>query len=296
MIQLRYHTLNNKMNLLLGDNPFFGIDHLSQDRARKRMETLKGFHKITKVIEVASKFGVNGFVASTHPQLKDLIHYMKNSTDLLEKLEFYPIIPYAQGYVTKVTEKGTVGALRDILSGGTLQEKTKIIFSGTLGILQKYFDKLLRTLIDIELLPLKQVNKKIIFLHDVITDLAISLNMKSVLEIFSKHIEAKYDSEVGLVTKNFPKLVSVLQKWNFDLPTIMTSFNSIGNQMNPSKEACESCLLDNDVKVIAMNVLVGGLLKPQDSAKYISKYNFSGTVIGMSTEEHAIETISAFKN
>lgn len=284
------------MNILLGDNPFFGIDHLSQDRARKRMETLRGFQKISEVIEFASKLGVNGFVASTHPQLKDLIQYMKNNTDLLEKLEFYPILPYTQGYVEKVTEKGMMGALKDVLSGSTLQEKTKIIFSGTLGILQKDLDKLLRTLIDIELLPLNQVNKKIIFLHDVITDLAISLNMKSVIEIFFKHIEDKYGIEVGLVTKNFPKLISTLKKWNYDLPTIMTSFNSIGNQMNPSKEACESCLLDNDVKVIAMNVLAGGLLPPQDSAKYISSLNLTATVIGMSTKEHATETISAFKN
>ena len=69
--------MNKKIEVLLGDNPFFGIDHLSQERARYRMENLKGFNKITEVIEYVSELGTNGFVVSTHPQLRDLINYMK---------------------------------------------------------------------------------------------------------------------------------------------------------------------------------------------------------------------------
>jgi len=286
----------NKTEILLGDNPFFGIDHLSQDRARKRMEVLKNLDKIIEVIQFSLDSGIKGFVVSTHPQLKDLVNRMKESTDILDKLQFYPILPYAQGYVSKVTEKGMVGAMNDILSGSATQDKMKILLKGSLGYITKDYDKLLQTFIDIELGPLASIKKQTVFLHDVITDLAISLDMKDIVSLFIDYTRKKYNVEVGLVTKNFPKLVQKLSSWNIAIPTIMTSFNSVGNQMNPSKEECEKCLLENKVKVIAMNVLAGGLINPIDAAKYISNITPHAIVVGMSTREHVTGTMKAFGN
>jgi len=287
--------LYSEKEVLLGDNPFFGIDHLSRERARHRMEVLSEYSKITEMITYVSELGVNGFVVSTHPQLKELINHMKINTSLLQKINFYPILPYAQGYVARVTKMGMIGAMNDILSGSTISEKMKIFFNGSIGFVRKDFKKLLQTLIDVELLPLKTVKKKSIFLHDAVVDLAISLGMKRVIEIFSDHIKSQYGAEVGLVTKNFPKLIKTLTEWNIDLPIVMTSFNPVGYQMNPSKQDCERCLLENDVKVIAMNVLAGGFLKPADTVEYISKLKLNSIVIGMSTKAHASETIMTFK-
>jgi len=159
--------------------------------------------------------------------------------------------------------------------------------------LRKDFEKLTQTLIDVELLPLKSVKKKVIFLHDVFTDLAISLEMKKLIETFLSHIENQYKVEAGLVTKNFPKLIKKLNEWNIKVPTIMTSFNPIGYQMNPSKEECEKFISKN--KVFAMNVLAGGYLKPQESFQYLSKLDLNAVTIGMSSKEHAQETISSFR-
>src|SRR3989338_8690516 len=114
--------MSNK-EILLGDNPFFGIDHLSQERARARLKILTGFENITEIMEHVTELGVNGFVVSTHPDLRLLVQHMKKNTNLLDKMEFYPILPYAQGYVAKVTEKGTAGALNDILSGISTKNK-----------------------------------------------------------------------------------------------------------------------------------------------------------------------------
>jgi len=287
--------LSRKIEILLGDNPFFGIDHLSQERARERSKILMSFEKIIEIIKSVSNIGVNGFVVSTYPQLKDLIDIMKKDAELFEKIDFYPILPYAQGYVTKATEKGTVGAINDILSKVSTQKKIKILFDGSLGFLKKDFKKLFKTFVDIELYPLENVRKKTIFLHDVLTDIAISLNMKSVIETFNEYVKDKYNAECGLVTKNFPLLITSLKDWELQIPKVMTSFNSIGFQMNPSKEECEKYLKFFD-NVIAMNTLAGGFLNPQDAAKYISNLNIKSVVIGMSNIEHANETINAFRN
>jgi len=258
------------------------------------MENLNSFNKITEIMETTYKLGTKGFVVSTHPQLEDLIKFMKTETDLLEKMEFYPILPYAQGYVSKVTEKGILGTLNDVLSG-SFKNKLKIIFKGSVGFLKKDFEKLLKTFVDVELSPLENVQKKTIFLNDVLTDVAISLNMKSVIETFSEYIKNQYNTDAGLVTKNFPLLITSLKNWELQIPKVMTSFNSIGFQMNPSKEECEKYLKYSN-NVIAMNTLAGGFLNPQDAAKYISNLNIKSVVIGMSNIEHANETINAFRN
>lgn len=272
--------------ILLGDNPFFGIDHLSQEKARQRQKRLDNLNKIADLIEYSLDQGVTGFVVSTHPELKHLITILNSRKNIINRLDFYPILPYAQGYVNKVTQKGVSGTLNEVLSQGNILDKFKILFSGSVGFLKKDFDKLFRTFIDIELLPLNHVRKRVIFLHDVVTDLAIGLGMKNLIQNYLTHIKQKYDVEPGLVTKNLPLLVKTMIDWNVKLPTIMTSFNSVGNQMNPSKEACEKCLEDNHLKIIAMNTLAGGLLKPDESFQYLSKINLHSVVIGMSTKEH----------
>lgn len=283
----------NKKEILLGDNPFFGIDHLSQERARQRMQVINTFSKITDVMEYVSSFGVKGFVVSTHPHMKELIKHMEENTSILQKYEFYPILPYAQGYVAKVTEKGIMNTINEVLSQGNIQTRVKIILKGSTSFLKKDFEKLFQTFIDVELLPFHQVKKKAIFLHNVITDLAVSLNMKKIIQSFTDHVEKQYGVKPGLVTLNFPKTVNALKNWNIEIPAIMTSFNPIGYQMNPSKDDCENFL--SEANVVAMNILAGGFLKPKESFEYISKLDINSVVLGMSSKEHAKETIEIFQ-
>lgn len=285
--------LTDKVELLLGDNPLFGIDHLSQERARKRMERVDGLDKVVEIMEFVSSLGVKGFVVSTHPNLKHLINILDENTNLLKKFDFYPILPYAQGYVTKVTDEGIMNVLRDVLSTGSKQDRLKLLWKGTSGFLRKDFEKLFQTFIDLELLPLTKTRKKIIFLHDVVTDVAISLGMNKIIENFVNHIETQYGVQAGLVTKNFPLLVKTLEEWEIKIPTVMTSFNPIGYQMNPSKEDCEKCV--SKTEVIPMNMLAGGYLKPEESFQYLSKLGVKSIVVGMSSKEHAQETINALK-
>jgi hypothetical protein len=217
---------------------------------------------------------------------------LKKETKLLEKFEFYPILPYAQGYVSKAAEKGIISGMNEILSSGSVSSKLKVVMQGSIGYIKKDVKKLLQTFIDIELLPLQDVQKNTIFLHDGLTDLALGLGMKEVIETFIERINDKYKVKPGLVTKNFPRLIKTLEEWNIEIPTIMTSFNPIGYQMNPSKIECEKLI--SKAKVIAMNVLAAGYVKPKESFDYLSKLELNSVVVGMSTKEHVQETTSEF--
>lgn len=283
-------------SILLGDNPFFGVDHLSQERARKKASTSQNLHNALQIIDYSYKLGVRGMVVSTHPTLKDLIYLIKTESDLIDKIEFYPILPYAQGYVLKINEMGLLNTIMDTLSPAGIVNKMKIITSGSLGMIKKDLFKLFQTFIDIELLQLTNVRINTVFLHDVVTDLALALNMKQVFQVFQEHLSNR-NINAGLVTKNFPLLVSKLNEWDLDYKYIMTSFNKAGFQMNPSKQECENALNIYKGNVIAMSILAGGFVSLQDAYEYILvQPKIRNLVIGLSSIQHAKDTFGIFLN
>ena len=81
--------------------------------------------------------------------------------------------------------------------------------------------------------------------------------------------------------------------WPLSDIIIMTPFNSIGFQMNPSRQSCEECLSKmNDANVIAMSILAGGYLSLDQATTYIKTLSkLSGVVIGVSTADHAGENV-----
>ncbi len=275
--------------ILLGDNALMGVDHLSQERARMRGVAEPA--SIVEMIRFVSDLGVNGFVVSTHPSLRNVIEYMIAHTDLHKRINFYPILPYVQGYVAKMTEKGVVGTISGVLEPATVHDKMRILIKGGIGLLKKDLYDLLKVLFDVELLQLQNVNFKFVFLHDVLTDLALALSLKDMFKLFIHHIEDRYGAEAGFVTKNFAMLVRRLEEWSIPMPPIMTSFNKVGFQMNPSREECEKCLKEHKVNVIAMSTLAAGYLNPKESFDYLfSLPNIRSLVVGASSKQHAQET------
>ena len=69
-------------------------------------------------------------------------------------------------------------------------------------------------------------------------------------------------TEPAFATKNLPLLLKKLTSWGISKPLILTHFNKIGFQMNPSREACEKSLAEYDFQVMAMGTLASGHLKP----------------------------------
>ena len=282
---------------MLGDNPFFGVDHLSHERGRQRESRYQTFEGAVKVIETAHQYGMKEMIVGTRPRLPELIECIRKNSNIVDKIQFNPILPYAQDYILKVSEKGLMGALKEILGGVGIQNEIKILTKGGFGFLKKDLDELFRVLIDIELTKLKEVKIKTVYLHPVITDLALALNLKGIFETISDYLHSSYKVNVGLSTKNFPWLVSKLEEWNMNVEDIMTSFNKAGFLMNPSREKCEKTLASYDGEVTAMNIFAGGYIGLDETFKYIvSLPKISKVVVGASTVEHARQTFELFKN
>ena len=97
-----------------------------------------------------------------------------------------------------------VGMLNDVLDPASTSTKLEILFKNGINVMQRDFLNILSTLIDVELLPFKGVNTKAVFLHNVLTDLALSLKA---------HIKDNYDAEPAFGTMNFVELVESLDEW-----------------------------------------------------------------------------------
>ena len=289
-------------DLIIGDNSFIGVSHLSQERAMERTEKLD-VTAITEIIESAHRAGAVGYTFSTHPINVQILQALNESSFSLP-FQLYPILPYAQAYVRLANEKGIRGLIDEIFSKLPVATKAKVMIDGGFSALKQDFLGLFRTYVDIELGTYLRVKPRSavvgsVLLHEVVTDLCLGLRDPRVFETFAKHVREKYQATPGFVTYNLPSLVEFFRESGLDLNVaIMTPFNSIGYQMSPSREACEKCLAElSGTRIIAMSILAGGFLRLDDATTYLSSLpSLSGMAVGVSSKEHARETFSQLRS
>jgi hypothetical protein len=132
-----------------------------------------------------------------------------------------------------------------------------------------------------------------VLLHEVITDMAIALNLESLVKSYIKFMN-DHGIEPGFETRNFSYLVKKFKEWNIDFKglVIEAPFNKIGFYMNPSKAECEKALADvSGSTVIMMSILAAGYLKPKEAIDYVRGLpNANAIVVGVSNEQQARET------
>lgn len=274
--------------ILLGDNPFFGVDHLSQERARQKAAVSQNLNNIVSIVKKSIELGCNGFVLSTRYNTSDFIGRLKNE-GITNKIKFYPIILSPTNYMQKILEKGMVNGILDIISDISMKRKLKLILHGGIGILKKDPFDILKAYMDLELGQMKDVKIEIVFLHEVLTDLIIALDLKKVLKTYCDYLN---DQKItaGVVTKNFPLLVSKLKEWEIPIKNVMTSFNKTGFQMNPTKEQCEKSLISFNGNIIAMSTMASGYLDYSTALEYISSLQKINTItVGVSSITHLKE-------
>ena len=110
--------------------------------------------------------------------------------------------PYARGLQQKLSKFGMINALKEMLKEGGIKNEIKILTKGGLGFMRKDILELFEAFLDTEMIKLNIIRPKIIFLHPVLVDLGLALNMKNIFERFHDHLNDKYHIKAGLCTKN----------------------------------------------------------------------------------------------
>jgi hypothetical protein len=291
------------LKLLVGDNAFHGISHLSQQRARDRSITNDPSNSkyAATLVKLSLQNGANGFMFSVSEKTLSILKAL-NEED--EKPELYAIVPYAFEYVRLATRIGGISGLAKKVAWEIIFSRNIIaVLPSVLGLIRADPKAFLKIYLIYEISRIKSAvgkdaNLKSVLLHEVITDMALGLNLdwffKYYIKFFSK-------SKIpGFETRNFPYLVQKFKEWHIDMNNLIitSSFNKIGFQMNPSQSECEKTLREiPQAEIIAMSVLAAGYLRPSDAVRYIANLpNVSHIVVGVSKESQARETFKLLGN
>lgn len=286
-----------KRILLVGDNPFHGISHLSQERARVRGDGITRAEYAAKLVMTSLENGANGFMFSVSDITLSILRIIRE-TGGSERLRLYALVPYAYEYVRLATQIGVSGLAKNFAKQIAVSGNVRAIAFGLKGVVRTDLTALLKTYLVYEISRIKssagkQANLCSVLLHEVITDMALALNLNW---LFRAYIDFMLELGIrpGFETRNFAYLVNKFREWGIDFREIMiaTPFNKVGFQMNPSRTECEKALGNlPEPNIIAMSILAAGYLKPPEAIKYIESLpNLEGVVVGLSKEQHARET------
>lgn len=285
--------------IIFGDNQFFGINHMSQEKAQQLGEQFFNIENIFDVYRLVFEAGVQSIMLNSNHRAEEICTNFRNKKSEFPELNWYPSIPYPYKYATLVAEKGILPAVNSILfKDNSTMKGLSMITQGGLAVISKDAVKLMKMLIDIEMQIFKGLNIKVVFLQNIITDLILGFDLKDIFYEYCEHIRKKYNALPGLITQNMPKLRGKLLEWGIDKVVICTSFNKIGYLMSPGVEAYEDAANKNDssqYQIIAMSTLASGAIPAISAYEYINRQKIQSVVFGASSKKNITETVNLIR-
>jgi len=285
--------------IIFGDNQFFGINHMSQEKAQQLSEKFFDINNIFKVYDHAIDAGVNGIMLNSNDRSVEICNHFKAAPEKYSHLNWYPSIPYPHKYANLVSEKGIPQTLNELLlQGNSVKGVLGMIAKGGSAVLTKDVVKLMQMLIDLEMKMFKGLNVKVVFLQNIITDLLLGYDFKLIFEEYSNYIKKKYNALPGLITQNMPYLVNKLKEWEIEEVVVCSSFNKIGYLMSPNTDSYINTANDNDpskYQLMAMSTLASGAIPAKEAYEFINNQKIQSVVFGASSKGHIEETVSLIK-
>lgn len=252
--------------ILFGDNQFFGINHMSEEKARQQAMRFQKMDAIIDVLQIALKAGAGGFMCTTHDKIEKIADDVRANPARWEGFTFYPGMPYAHKYANAVTELGYFDAVRKFLPSEGLVDT---VLRGTKAVLNKDIESMMTLLVDAEMKMFRDLRTPVIFLQNVVTDLVQGLGFVDAFAVFSEHIRKRYNAEAGFITMNVPKLLPMLKDAGIENPIVCANYNKIGFRMSGGIEGYRDVLRKYPARMIAMSVLASGGIRPREAIEWI---------------------------
>lgn len=279
--------------VLFGDNQFFAVNHLSDEKSRAQSIRFKDDASIIRVLDQAISLGIDTFMCTTHDRIANICDHIRKNPAGYNGFKIYPCMPYAHKYANAVTELGIVGTIKQYVPGNIFGTFAK----GGLAYLNKDFIKLMQLLIDAEMKMFAGIQTPVIFIQNVLVDMILGLKMYQVFAEFDAYIRKKYNSEPGYITMNMPALLDALNSVGIENPIICSSINKIGFRMSGGKEMYEKYLKEREFRPIAMQVLAAGALRPKEAIEYLGQFpKIESVLFGASSKPHIQETKSLIES
>lgn len=278
--------------IIFGDNQFFGINHMSEDKALAQSMQFRDIDAIIKVIDQAYDAGIHAFMFNSHDRVADICEHFRSYPEKYDELSLYVSMPYAHKYASAVAEKGIFGAIKDvILAENSAGELIELFSRGGLSLFEKDLMKVMEIMIDMEMAMFKGLNVKAIFIQNIVTDLLLGFGLQEFFIAFSDYIRNRYGVEPGFVTLNLPRLVHFLKECEIKNPVVCSTINIAGYNMNPNRESYEKVLNEGGFQPMAMAVLASGAIQPEEAIRYVAENpTINSIVFGASSSRNILKT------
>lgn len=267
--------------LLFGDNQFFGVNHMSEEKARAQAMRFQDIKEVIRVLDNAYDEGVKSFMCTTHDRIAEVCDHMRADPARYKDFKFMPCMPYAHKYANAVTEDGILGALKRFTPDeGFLNAALR----GGKALATKDIEGIITLLVDAEMKMFAGLNTPVIFLQNVVVDLLLGLGFKEAFRIFANHVRKRYNAEPGFITMNLPMLLDVLDEMGIENPIVCSNINKVGFRMSGGFEAYQTALRDRKFRAIAMSVFASGAIAPEEAIEWVCQQpNIESIVFGASS-------------
>ena len=250
--------------ILFGDNQFFGVNHMSEEKARQQLVRFKDTRAIIDVLDLAYDMGIRTFMCTTHDRIGEVCDHMRAHPSRYKDFIYFPCMPYAHKYANSVSQVGVLETIQRFSTGGVVNT----LFRGAVGALTKDIYALMKLLVDAEMKRFEGLNTPVIFVQNVVTDLLLGMKLYPVFAEFDRYVRERYGAEAGFITMNLPLLLDALEQVGVENPIVCANVNKIGFRMCGGIDAYRETLRTRRCRAIAMSVLASGAIPPQEALEW----------------------------
>jgi hypothetical protein len=285
--------------IIFGDNQFFGINHMSQEKAQQLSEQFFDISNIYRIYDIAFDAGIRAVMLNSNDRAAIICDHFREFEKKYEDIRWYPSIPYPHKYANLVAEKGIIPAINEVLfKNNSTSDILGLMAKGGIALFSKDAMKVMQMLIDVEMKMFRGLDIKVVFLQNIITDLILGYGVREVFAGYCDHIRKKYKALPGLITQNMPYLKARLEEWGIGEVVICTSFNKIGYLMSPDVNSYLAASRNNDPSVyqlMAMSTLASGAIPAKEAYAFINGQPIQSVVFGASSAGHIKETVELIR-
>jgi len=274
--------------LLFGDNQFFGVNHMSEEKARAQAMRFQDIEAIQSVLDDAYDEGVTTFMCTTHDRIAEVTAHVRANPERYPDQKFFPCMPYAHKYANAMTEDGPIGAIRRFLPDGGILDAA---MRGGMSLAKKDIEGVTTLLIDAEMKMFEGLSTPVIFLQNVVVDLLLGMGFLDAFTTFAEHVRTRYQAEPGFITMNTPMLLDALDQVGLVNPIVCSNINKLGFRMSGGVEGYQQALEKRPFRAIAMSVFASGAIPPAEAIEWIcAQPNIESIVFGASSRAHIAAT------
>lgn len=275
--------------LLFGDNQFFGVNHMSEEKARASQMRFQDLDAIMAVLDSAYDEGVRTFMCTTHDRISEVADRVRANPERYAGMKFFPGLPYAHKYANAITDDGFLGAIKRFLPDEGLLDS---LARGTSSFAKKDIEGITTLLVDAELKMFAGLETPVIWLQNVVVDLLSGLGFTEAFRIFADHVRTRYGAEPGFITMNLPRLLDDLDSVGIENPIVCSNINKLGFRMSGGVDGYLEAMTVRPFRAVAMSVFASGAIPPREAIEWVCGLpNLESIVFGASSRANIASTV-----